>query len=283
VFKRAGNTIKLKKANSPAFTKQIKQVPMKHKKYNSKPFKIFLMAICTMVQLPAFAQNVRVATAANLQSVIEVLQKDFKQKTGIGIEPIVGSSGKLVAQISNGAPFDVFLSADMNFPEALYKGGFATKQPVVYAKGSLIICSSQNIGFENWERLLLTARVKKIAIANPAIAPYGKAAEEVLKYKGVLDEVKSKAVYGESISQVNTYITTGVADVGFTTQSLIKETNPKMVLYYKVIAPKYYKPILQGMVLLKHGAGNPDAEKFYWYILSPAAKSIFASYGYRVQ
>jgi molybdate transport system substrate-binding protein len=256
---------------------------MKHKKYNSKPFKIFLMAICTMVQLPVFAQNVRVATAANLQSVIEVLQKDFKQKTGIGIEPIIGSSGKLVAQISNGAPFDVFLSADMNFPEALYKGGFATKQPVVYAKGSLIICSSQNIGFENWERLLLTARVKKIAIANPAIAPYGKAAEEVLKYKGILDEVKSKAVYGESISQVNTYITTGVADVGFTTQSLIKETNPKMVLYYKVIAPKYYKPILQSMVLLKHGAGNPDAEKFYWYILSPAAKSIFASYGYRMQ
>jgi molybdate transport system substrate-binding protein len=104
-----------------------------------------------------------------------------------------------------------------------------------------------------------------------------------LKYKGILDEVKSKAVYGESISQVNTYIATGVADVGFTTQSLIKETNPKMVLYYKVIAPKYYKPILQGMVLLKHGAGNPDAEKFYWYILSPAAKSIFASYGYRMQ
>lgn len=256
---------------------------MKHKNYNSKPFKIVFMAIFIIVHLPAFAQNVRVAAAANLQSVIEVLQSDFKQKTGISIEPIVGSSGKLVAQISNGAPFDVFLSADMSFPETLYKGGFATKQPVVYASGSLVICSSQNIGFENWERLLLTARVKKIAIANPAIAPYGKAAEEVLKYKGILDEVKSKTVYGESISQVNTYITTGVADVGFTTQSLVKDIGAKTALYYKVIAPKYYKPILQGMVLLKHGARNPDAEKFYWYILSPAAKSIFASYGYRMQ
>lgn len=241
------------------------------------------MALCIIVNLPAYAQNVRVAVAANLQSVIEVLQKDFKQKIGITIEPIIGSSGKLVAQISNGAPFDVFLSADMSFPETLFKSGFATKKPVVYAKGSLIICSSQNIGFENWERLLLTHRTKKIAIANPVVAPYGKAAEEVLKRKGVLDDVKSKIVYGESISQVNTYITTGVADVGFTTQSLIKDTEHKTALYYKVINPKDYAPILQGMVILKHGAGNPGAEKFYRYILSPAAKSIFASYGYLVQ
>lgn len=256
---------------------------MKRGRDKKRLFKFILTGVCFIMQIPAFAQNVRVAAAANLQSVIEVLQKDFKQKTGISIEPIVGSSGKLVAQISNGAPFDVFLSADMSFPETLFKRGFATKQPVVYAGGSLIICSSQNIGFENWERLLLTARVKKIAIANPAIAPYGKAAEELLKHKGILDEVKSKTVYGESISQVNTYITTGVADVGFTTQSLVKDIGPKTALYYKVIAPKYYKPILQGMVLLKHGAGNPDAEKFYWYVLSPAAKSIFASYGYRMQ
>ena len=91
-------------------------------------------------------------------------------------------------------------------PETLYKEGFSTKPPVVYAQGSLIICSSQNVGFDNWERLLLTARINKIAIANPAIAPYGKAADEVLKQKGVLDDVRSKIVTGESISQVNTYI-----------------------------------------------------------------------------
>ncbi|WP_184548424.1 molybdate ABC transporter substrate-binding protein [Mucilaginibacter sp. FT3.2] len=256
---------------------------MPYQQYNSKPLKsiFFLIVFCVTAHLPVFAQNVRVAAAANLQSVIEVLQKDFKQKTGITIDPVIGSSGKLVAQISNGAPFDVFLSADMSFPDALYKGGFATKEPVVYAKGSLIICSSQDIGFNNWERLLLTARISKVAIANPAIAPYGKAAEEVLKRKGIADEVKSKAVYGESISQVNTYIITGVADVGFTTQSLIKENKAR--LYYKIIDTKDYTPILQGMVLLKHGAANPGAEKFYQYILSPAAKSILAGYGYRVQ
>lgn len=226
------------------------------------------------------AQNIRVAAAANLQSVIEVLQKDFKQRTGVTIEPIVGSSGKLVAQISNGAPFDVFLSADMDFPQTLFKNGLALKKPVVYARGSLIICSAQNIGFDNWPRMLMTSKIKKIAIANPAIAPYGKAAQQLLQKKGLLSEVKSKIVYGESISQVNTYITTQAVEVGFTTQSFIKDAEGKSTIYYKVMDAKDYQPILQGIVILKHGAGNADAEKFYQYILSPAAGKIFKAYGY---
>ena len=127
----------------------------------------------------------------------------------------------------------------------------------------------------------MTARIKKIAVANPAIAPYGKAAEETLKDKGILNDIKSKIVYGESISQVNTYITTGVAEVGFTTQALVKDPANKTKLYWKVIDPKTYAPIEQGMVLLKHASDNPDAEKFYQYILSPAAKAIFEEYGYR--
>ncbi|MDB5117977.1 MAG: molybdate transport system substrate-binding protein [Mucilaginibacter sp.] len=230
----------------------------------------------------SFAQGLKVAAAANLQSIIEVLQKDFKQKTGIDIDPIVGSSGKLVAQIKNGAPFDVFLSADMSFPTALYKESFSAKEPVVYAYGSLIICSNQDIGFENWERILLTERIKKIAIANPAVAPYGLAAEELLKKKGILDNVKNKMVYGESISQVNTYITTGVVQVGFTTQALVKDPLNKTKLYWKLIDPKTYTPIEQGMVILKHAENNPDAEKFYQYILSADAKHIFEKYGYRI-
>src|ERR1700743_2779893 len=107
-----------------------------------------------LLSISSFAQNLKVAAAANLQSIIGVLQKDFKQKSGIDIDPIVGSSGKLVAQIRNGAPFDVFLSADMSFPDALYKESLSAKAPVVYAYGSLIICSTQDIGFENWERTL---------------------------------------------------------------------------------------------------------------------------------
>jgi molybdate transport system substrate-binding protein len=231
---------------------------------------------------PTYAQSLKVAAAANLQSVITVLQKDFKQRTNIEIEPIVGSSGKLVAQIKNGAPYDIFLSADMSFPESLYKDGFSTKAPVVYAYGSLIICSTKNIGFENWERTLLTPRIKKIAIANPAVAPYGVAARQTLQKKGILDNVHSKMVFGESISQVNTYIMTGVVDVGFTTQALIKDPANTSTLYWKTIDPKSYTPIKQGMVILKRAAANTDAEKFYNYLLSAEAKKIFEQYGYRI-
>ncbi len=243
---------------------------------------IIITAVFLLITISSFAQSLKVAVAANLQGVIKVLGKDFKQKTGIEIEPIVGSSGNLSTQIKNGAPFDLFLSADMSFPESLNKEGFATKEPAVYAYGSLIICSTQNIGFQNWERLLLTERIKKIAIANPTIAPYGKAAEESLKLKGVLDDIKPKVVTGESIAQVNTYITTGVVDVGFTTRALIKDAEGKTTLYWKEIDPKSYKPIKQGMIIIKHTKDNADALKFYEYMLSPAAKAILKEYGYGV-
>jgi molybdate transport system substrate-binding protein len=176
----------------------------------------------------------------------------------------------------------VFLSADMTFPETLYKEGFATKEPAVYAYGSLIICSTQDIGFENWERTLMSIRVKKIAIANPKIAPYGKAAEEGLKQKGILDDVQSKIVSGESIAQVNTYITTGVVDAGFTTQALIKDSEGKVKLYWKVIDPKTYAPIKQGMVIIKATKEAANAEKFYQYMTSPEAKKILKEYGYGI-
>ena len=238
---------------------------------------------CLFISVSALAQNIKVATAANLQSVIKVLGADFNKKTGITIEPIVGSSGNLTTQISNGAPFDIFLSADMAFPEKLFTTGFALKKPVVYASGSLIICSTQKLEFDGWERFLLTPAVKKVAIANPAIAPYGKAAMEVLTLKGIAPEIKSKIVQGESIAQVNTYISTGVVDVGFTTQAFVKDVEGKQIIYWKAIDPKTYSPIQQGVVILKHADGNAAAEKFYRYILSADAKKIFKEYGYIVE
>ena len=244
---------------------------------------IILAVFFLLSTVTSFAQELKVAVAANLQGVIKVLGRDFKQKTGIDIQPIVGSSGNLSTQIKNGAPFDLFLSADMGFPENLAKEGFSTKEPAVYAYGSLIICSTQNIGFENWERLLLSGRIKKIAIANPAIAPYGKAVEESLKLKGVLDNIQSKLVTGESISQVNTYITTGTVDVGFTTRALLKDVEGKTTIYWKEIDPKSYTPIKQGMIILKQSKESANALKFYDYMLSPGAKKILKEYGYGVQ
>jgi len=243
---------------------------------------ILITVLLLIASTASFAQDLKVAVAANMQGVIKVLGKDFKQKTGIGVEPIVGSSGNLSTQIKNGAPYDLFLSADMGFPESLFKEGFSLKQPEVYAYGSLIICSTQNIGFENWERVLLSSRIKKVAIASPAIAPYGKAAQESLKLKGILDNIQSKLVIGESISQVNTYITSGVVDVGFTTRALIKDAEGKITLYWKEIDPKSYTPIKQGMIILKQTKESANAQKFYDYMLSPAAKAILKEYGYGV-
>jgi len=245
---------------------------------------LFIILIsCLFIPAVSLAQNLKVAAAANLQSVIKVLGADFTKRTGVVVEPIIGSSGNLSTQISNGAPFDVFLSADMEFPQKLFTTGFTLKKPVVYAKGSLIICSIKDLGFNNWERLLLTDAVKKIAVANPTIAPYGRAAVEALKLKGIYSEIQSKVVTGESISQVNTYIATGVADVGFSTQALVKDMEGKQTIYWKAIDPKSYAPIEQGIVLLKHAAGNSNAEKFYQYILSADAKRIFKEYGYIVE
>ncbi|WP_240663482.1 molybdate ABC transporter substrate-binding protein [Mucilaginibacter limnophilus] len=231
---------------------------------------------------PATAQQLRVAVAANLQGVIKALQADFKQRTGISAEVVTGSSGTLVAQINNGAPYDVFLSADMQFADALFKNGMATAQPRVYASGSLIICSTLHQSLKNWQKLLLSSQTKNIAIANPATAPYGKAAEEALSKAGVLDKVKSKIVYGESISQVNTYINTGVADIAFTSQSFVKDVPASLKLYWQQVPKKAYAPIEQGMVLLKRAQGNEAAKKFYQYILSSGAKRIFKKYGYNV-
>lgn len=244
----------------------------------------FILFFCLVTMtLSTRAQTVKVAAAANLQSVINVLGKDFQKRTGIGVEPIIGSSGKLVAQISNGAPYDVFLSADMDFPAKLAKDGFTDKPPVVYALGSLIICSMQNVDLKHWNKLVATSKVNKIAIANAAIAPYGRAAEEALQKMNLLDKVKPKLVYGESISQVNTYITTGVATLGFTTQSLVMDPANTTKLNWQRVDSKTYAPIQQGMVLLKHKGGNlAPAVKFYQYILSAPAKHILKKYGYIV-
>ena len=256
-----------------------------HQSISMNNKKLFISLILVVFAAIAQAQTIRVAAAANLQSVIKVLQADFTKRTGVKVDAVTGSSGNLVAQINNGAPFDVFLSADMDFPQKLKRSGQSDKDPVVYAMGSLVICSKENINLKNWQKLIVTDAVTKVAIANPKIAPYGKAAEESLQKAGLLEQVRAKAVYGESISQVNTYITTGVVTVGFTTQSLVRDPANATKLYWQAISPKTYAPIEQGMVVLKHAtdAGNTAAaNRFYQYMLSSAAKSILKKYGYIV-
>ncbi|PSR57215.1 molybdate ABC transporter substrate-binding protein [Adhaeribacter arboris] len=236
------------------------------------------------LSLVSRAQPVRVAVAANAQFVIKILQKDFEKKTGVKTEIITGSSGKITAQIKNGAPYDIFLSADMAYPTNLFKSGFGLNAPKVYALGSLIVCSTADLTLENWRQLLTTSSINKIALANPALAPYGQAAREALQHYGIWEKVQPKLVYGESIAQVNTYITTGAVKIGFTSEALIYENPNKNKFKWVRVENKVYSTMEQGMVVLSHAKkGNyAHAMQFYAYLSSPAAQQIFRQNGYRV-
>lgn len=233
---------------------------------------------------PSLSQALRVAVAANAQFVIGALQADFKQKTGIEMETIIGSSGKLTAQIKNGAPYDFFLSADMEFPNQLFKDGFGLTEVKEYASGSLIICSIDALDLKNWQQLLLQNKISKVAIANPSLAPYGKAAEQALLHYKLWDKVNDKLVFGESISQVNTYITTGSVSLGFTTEALIHEYRSKDKLKWERLDSKIYGKIRQGMLVLRYARNRnfEKAMKFYNYLSSASAKQLLKKYGYQV-
>lgn len=231
-----------------------------------------------------FAQPLRIAVAANAQGLIKKLQADFKKRTGLETEAIIGASGKLSTQIKNGAPYDLFLSADTNFPEQLYAEGFGIQKPVIYAMGSLIICGSNKLDLNNWQDLLQSNQIPKIAIANSKTAPYGKAAEESLSYYKLYDKVKGKLVQGESISQVNTYLQTGAVTIGFTTEAFLYESNNKAPLKWARIDQKSYKPIAQGVILLTHAKKGKltEAKKFFNYLSSASARKIISSSGYHL-
>ena len=251
---------------------------------NPALIKILILMFCLLAYFPMSAQVLRVAVAANAQMLIKKLQADFNKKTGIKLEVIVGASGKLTTQIMNGAPYDVFLSADTEFPDQLFAKGFGMQRPKIYALGSLIICGNTKNDMQNWKNIISDPKTGKIAIANPKTAPYGKAAEEALKYFHLKEKVISKLVYGESISQVNTYIQTGAVSLGFTTASFLYENIDQSKLKWARIDSKSYQAIKQGAILLTYAKkGNlKEATRFYTYLSSTAAQQIIRKSGYHL-
>lgn len=241
---------------------------------------VFFQSIC----LVSTAQTLRIAVAANAQGVIKKLQSDFKKRTGIESQVIIGASGKLTTQIINGAPYDIFLSADSEFPDKLYNEGFGLEKPKIYALGSLIVCGLRDGNTANWQSLVENDKVRKIAVANPKTAPYGKAALESLKYYKLDEKIKGKLVYGESISQINTYLQTGVVDVGFTTESFLYDNVDKSKLRWSRIDERSYTRIEQGAILLTHSkkSSNATAYRFYKYLFSAPARKIIAANGYHL-
>lgn len=225
------------------------------------------------------SEKVEIAAAANMQFPMQELTAAFEEETGVKTSVSISSSGKITNQIKNGAPYEVFLSADMGYPEDLYKNGFTAEAPKAYAFGKLVLWTTANETPSI--NLLKEDRIKHIAIGNPRLAPYGVAAQEVLEHYKVFDSLKEKYVFGESITQVNQFIVSGAAEVGFTAMAVVKSPNNRDIGKWVAISDSLYSPIGQGAVLIKQK--NEVSEKgklFYDFLFSQKAKDILAQYGY---
>ena len=233
-----------------------------------------------------FANTITVAVAANVSYANNELVTEFnKSNPDIKVQVTLGSSGKFTAQIENRAPFDVFMSADMKFPKALFEKGLAITEPALYAQGSLAMLSSKELDFSKGINLLTDANILKIAIANPKTAPYGTATLEAMKNANILDKVESKFVYAESISQTVTYAMTAT-DLGFIAKSSLydeKMSQYKENINWVSVDPTLYTPIDQGIVVLKNTKNEAEAIAFKDFILSDDAKKIFVKFGYLVK
>lgn len=246
---------------------------------------LFLVTACAVVSLaasaPAAAATLIVAVAANVQYAFDELQAEFKKETGHDIKPVYNSSGKFATQIVNGAPFDVFLSADMGYPERLHKDGFASA-PKVYTYGALVLWTMKDIDLARWQETLASPTVGKIAVANPRTAPYGREAMKALAHYKLDETLKGKLVFGESIAQTNQYIHSKAADAGFTAKSAVLAAAMKGQGKWVELPKDSYEPIAQGVAVLKHGMQTaPKAsQQLHDFVLSPKARAIFERYGY---
>ncbi|MDQ7044442.1 MAG: molybdate ABC transporter substrate-binding protein [Sulfurimonas sp.] len=238
-----------------------------------------------LLQSSLFSGTIKIAVAANVSYAIEDLKKEFyKLHPDTSVSIILGSSGKLTAQINHGAPYHVFMSANMKYPDALYKSKKAVSKPVVYAKGSLALFSVKAQDFSKTLELLKDKKIRKIAVANPKTAPYGIATKEALQNANIYESLKHKFIFGESISQTISYAVSAT-DIGIVAASSLmspKMKHYKKGLHWKEIDAKLYTPISQGIVILKEGEKNLEARAFYAFILSAKAKEIFKSYAYSV-
>lgn len=222
--------------------------------------------------------KLRIAAAANMQFATEALSQAFQTQTGQDCEVIIGSSGKLTAQIIQGAPFDIFLSADMKYPQKLFEKDLLLKEPKVYAYGHLILWSMN-------EKLLASpdsldwSKVDHVAMANPKTAPYGRAAMEVLEHYDLSEKLKSRIVYGENIAQTNQFIASGAAELGFTATSISFVPHLKKQGHWFLLDSATYQPIQQGVALLKQ-ADHPAAVQFYDFLFSDKGKEILNTFGY---
>ena len=227
------------------------------------------------------SNRIRIAAASNLKFALDSIVIAFKAGRPGRVDVSYGSSGKLFEQLSNGAPFDIFFSADMNFPALLRKKDLAASEVYVYGVGRIVLWSNKFDPREKGMRCLLQPGVRKIAIANPMHAPYGKRAEEALAYYEIFEIVREKLVYGQNISQTAQFVTSGAADAGIIALSLALSPNMKKENgSYYLIPEVGYEPLEQGAVVTRHGKGNAYARTFMTFVQDDVAGAIFDHFGF---
>jgi molybdate transport system substrate-binding protein len=239
----------------------------------------FLSQLCV-------AQDITVAAAADLQFAMQDIAARFQKETGKTVKPIYGSSGNFFQQIPNGAPFDMFFSANLDYPKKLEAAGLTEPGSYYqYAKGKIVIWvrSESKLDLSSGMKVLLDPSVKKIAVANPQHAPYGQAAVAAMQNEKIYERVKDKFVLGENISQTASFVVSGSADAGIMALSLALSANMKDKGRYAEIPADEYPPIEQACVILGSSKNKEAARQFLSFVKTAAIGDVLKGYGFDVQ
>jgi len=249
------------------------------KKYNQVLLGILLAVLSSV----SFAEKINIAAASDLKFAMDEIVTQFKKAhPEDDVEVIYGSSGKIFTQIQNQAPYDLYFSADISYPEKLEADGLTAGPTKPYAYGRIVLWSPKTQLDATQLRLedLTRANITRIAIANPKHAPYGKRAEEALRSKNLWDSVEPKLVYGENIAQTAQFVQTGNAQIGIIALSLaLSDALSKQGVYW-LIPDTLHSPLKQGFVITKRAEANQAAKKFSNYIASAEARKIMVRYGF---
>ena len=230
---------------------------------------------------PAYAEQAQVAIAANFAAPAKALAERFSRETPHKVLLSIGSTGKFYAQIRGGAPFDVFLSADEETPRRLEKEGLAVAgRRFAYAVGKLVLWSPQAGLVDEKGGVLTRGSFKRLAVANPKLAPYGAAAQQAMEKLGLWPSLRGKLVLGENIAQTLQFIASGNAELGFVALSQISEGGKPASGSFWRVPQDLYDPIRQDAALLVRGSSNPAARAFLDYLRGAAARELIRAAGY---
>jgi molybdate transport system substrate-binding protein len=240
-----------------------------------------LLAYSLLVSASAHAEKITVAAASDLKFAMDEIVAAFeKANVGDKVSVVYGSSGQFHTQIQQGAPYDLFFSADIAFPRELLNAGFAASEVKPYAFGRIVLWSASIDASKLTLASLADPKIARVAIANPKHAPYGQRAEEALRATGVWEKVEPKLVLGENIAQTAQFVETGNAQVGIIALALALNPDLSRKGAYWLIPDNLHKPLEQGFIVTKRAAGNALAKQFADYMSSKSARTVMTKYGF---